>query len=93
MVLFQQKQKFRFRYFLSLNIPLNNKELIEKTSYLSIYNELFINSKSSIFDRNRLYGGIGYKLNSKIRFELGYLTQFYEKSKREQLNIIAFMNF
>jgi hypothetical protein len=31
----------RFRYFLSANIALSNKELIDKTIYLSLYNELF----------------------------------------------------
>jgi len=35
----------RFRYFLSLNIPLNNKDMVDKTFYLSTYNEIFINSK------------------------------------------------
>jgi len=85
--------KLRFRYFLSLNIPLNQKELLDKTIYLSAYNEIFLNSESSIFDRNRLYGGVGYKLNSKIRFELGYMNQFFENESRDQLNIITFVNF
>ncbi|MBT8305199.1 MAG: DUF2490 domain-containing protein [Bacteroidia bacterium] len=86
--------KMRFRYFLSLNVPLSkeDEDSISKW-YLSAYNEIFLNTKSSVFDRNRLYGGIGYRLNTNIRFELGYMNQFFESSGRDQLNIITFVNF
>lgn len=85
--------KLRFRYFLAFNIPLNNEELIDNTTYLSVYNELFINSEANVFDRNRLYSGIGYKVNSNMRFELGYMNQFLGDSNRDQLNIISFISF
>ncbi len=85
--------KMRFRYFLNLQIPLSAKEKVDNTYYLSAYNEIFLNTKSSIFDRNRLYGGLGYHLNSKIRFEAGYMNQFFETSGRDQFNIIAFVTF
>jgi len=90
--------RIRFRYFLSLNVPLGKKQLdanaIDKRKlYLSAYNEIFLNGDSSIFDRNRVYGGLGYKLNKNVRLELGYLNQFFERSGRDQLNIIAFVNF
>ena len=81
--------KMRFRYFLGLNIPF------KKTSplYFSTYNELFLNTESPVFDRNRLYGGIGYQLNDTIKFEVGYLNQLFETSNRDQLNVITFVNF
>lgn len=86
--------KLRFRYFLSLNVPLNNKELTDKTFYLSAYNEIFLNTtQGNYFDRNRLYGGLGYKLNPKVKFELGYMNQFLANSNRDQINIITFINF
>ncbi len=85
--------KLRFRYFLALNIPINNKELVDKTIYLSAYNEIFLNSKDNVFDRNRLYGGLGYKLNQTFRFELGYMNQFLNSGNRDQINIITFINF
>lgn len=88
-----QDFKMRFRYFLSLNVPLTNKEMVDNTLYLSAYNELFINHNNNIFDRNRLYGGVGYKLNKLVRFELGYMNQFFGSSNRDQLNVIAFVNF
>lgn len=64
--------KLRFRYFLAINVPIINGELVDKTVYLSAYNEVFLNTEAAVFDRNRLYGGIGYRLNKTIRFELGY---------------------
>lgn len=90
--------RVRFRYFLNLNIPLGRKVLDEndidkRKLYLSAYNEIFLNGDSSIFDRNRVYGGLGYKFSKNVRVELGYLNQFFERSGRDQLNIITFVNF
>ena len=81
--------KMRFRYFLSLNYPLDKKDLL----YLSAYNEIFLNTQSSVFDRNRLYGGLGFKITSNLKFELGYMNQFFENSSRDQLNMMVFYNF
>ena len=85
--------KLRFRYFLSLNIPLKYNESGESPFYLSAYNEIFLNSKSSIFDRNRVYGGLGYNVNKSVRIELGYMNQFFETNSRDQLNLITFVTF
>jgi hypothetical protein len=85
--------QLRFRYFLSLNIPLNHKEIIDKTIYLSAYNEIFLNANENFFDRNRLYGGMGYRVSKALRFELGYMNQFLPNTSRDQINAIAFFNF
>lgn len=85
--------RVRFRYFLALNVPLNNAEMTDKTFYLSAYNEIFLNGKDTIFDRNRLYGGLGYKLNNGVRFELGYMNQFLNKGNRDQINMVTFVSF
>lgn len=85
--------KLRFRYFLSLNIPFKSNESGTSPLYLSAYNEIFLNSKSSIFDRNRVYGGLGYTVNDNIRLELGYMNQFFETDSRDQINLITFINF
>jgi len=81
--------KMRFRYFLGLNIPFSNASAY----YFSAYNEIFLNTKSSIFDRNRVFGGIGRQLSKNIKIEAGYMNQFFETSGRDQINIIAFINF
>jgi len=85
--------KMRIRYFLGINIPLQNKEDGKNALYLSAYNEIFLNTETSIFDRNRVYGGLGYKLSSAVKLELGYMNQFFETSSRDQINLIAFVNF
>lgn len=85
--------KMRFRYFLGINVPLQYKEDAKNPLYLSFYNEIFLNTKSSVFDRNRVFGGLGYKFSDNLRMELGYMNQFFETSGRDQINIIAFVNF
>ena len=80
--------KTRFRYFLGMNIPFKNSKY-----YLSAYNEVFLNGESNVFDRNRIYGGLGYQLGKGIKLELGYMKQVFETTSRDQINIIAFVNF
>jgi hypothetical protein len=87
----QSDFKMRLRYFLGLNIPLTKKE--NNKLYFSAYNEVFLNTEPAVFDRNRLYGGIGYRINKNIRLEAGYMNQFFEKYSLDQLNIITFVNF
>lgn len=80
--------KTRFRYFLGINLPLKNPKY-----YLSAYNEIFLNGKSNVFDRNRVYGGLGCKISKGVKLELGYMSQVFETSSRDQINIITFVNF
>jgi len=85
--------RLRFRYFLSFAIPLSRKVMADDTFYLSGYNEIFLNTSDNAFDRNRLYGGLGYRLNSKLRFEIGYMNQFLQNGNRDQINLFTFANF
>ena len=86
--------RLRFRYFLSGNVALSKPQIEDKTFYLSIYNEIFLNTEEgNVFDRNRLYGGLGYRLNKTFRFELGYMNQFLSNGNRDQINMIMFANF
>lgn len=85
--------RMRVRYFLSLNIPLHKTEDNTNQWFLSAYNEIFLNTESSVFDRNRIYGGIGYRVSKNLRFELGYMSQVFENSSRDQLNMITAVNF
>ena len=93
--------KARLRYFLALKIPLAKAKTVEyivqqhqpPKFYLSAYNEIFLNTKSSVFDRNRVYGGVGFQLNKNVRIEAGYMNQIFEASSRDQFNLITFVNF
>ena len=52
-----------------------------------------LNGASNVYDRNRVYGGLGYKINSGIKLEVGYMNQIFETSSRDQINLITFINF
>lgn len=84
--------QLRFRYFLGLNIPINKKVMEKNTIYLSVYNELFINAESPLFDRNRLYGALGFVFNKNLKIETGFMAQTHEKSNRNQFQIAFFNN-
>ncbi|MFT7232372.1 MAG: hypothetical protein ACI8TA_001588 [Cyclobacteriaceae bacterium] len=91
---FEDDFRLRFRYFLAFNVPINNKSMLDKTFYLSSYNEIFLNpEENNVFDRNRLYGGLGFKVNDKVRVEVGYMNQFLTNANRDQINIITFINY
>ena len=85
--------KMRFRYFLAANVALTNKTLMPKTFYASAYNEIFVNAQNTLFDRNRIYGGIGYKVTDNLKFELGYMNQRFNVGNRDQVNMIANWSF
>ena len=84
--------KMRFRYFLAANIPLNKKEMSAKAVYASLYNEIFIHTESPLFDRNRIYGALGYVINKSLKAEIGFMSQLHEKSHRNQLQVVFFNN-
>lgn len=74
----------RFRLLTRFSLPLNGKEITDKVFYLSAYDELFVNFGKNIganvFDQNRAYFAIGYKVPVLGRVELGYLYQTIIKS-------------
>lgn len=82
--------KLRFRYFLSLNVPINKKNLDKNAIYASAYNEIFLNSEQNQFDRNRLYGGIGYCFSKNIKVEAGIMSQMLADNSRAQFQIMIF---
>ena len=85
--------KLRLRYFLGLKVPLIKTEALPAKLYVSAYNEVFLNTESSVFDRNRVYAGLGYQLYKNVRIEAGYMSQLFENSSRDQFNSITFVNF
>lgn len=84
---FRYEQRFfngffrsRIRYGLFMNIPLNKKEIEDKTVYLALYNEFFLNGErrlkngseiASFFDQNRVYGALGYAFTSDFKIQAG----------------------
>lgn len=82
--------RLRFRYLLSVNVALNKQSLEKNAVYASAYNEIFIHTKSPVFDRNRIYGGIGYVIHQNLKAETGLMYQVLETKSRPQWQIIFF---
>jgi hypothetical protein len=84
--------QLRLRYFLGINIPINKKKLDKNAIYLSSYNEIFMNLEKPLFDRNRLYGALGFVINKNFKVEAGIMAQTLENSNRNQFQIVIFNN-
>lgn len=92
---FVENQDFRtrYRYNLFLNIPLNKTIFEDRTVYLALYNELFINGERKIgndntvevFDRNRLYLAMGYMIKKGLKIQFGMMRQSTNNWSKNQL--------
>ena len=87
----EQTLKTRYRYNLFVNISLNQKEMTDKTIYLALYDEIFINGKrdlgQQIFDRNRAYIALGYVIKTGLKIQLGFMNQTTNSINKNQLQI------
>lgn len=94
---FVENQDFRtrYRYNLFLNIPLNKTAMDDKTLYLALYNELFINGQRKIgngntveiFDRNRFYLAMGYMIKKGLKIQFGVMRQTTDNWSKNQLQL------
>lgn len=90
-----QDFRTRYRYNLFLNIPLNKAAMDDKTLYLALYNELFINGQRKIgngnsveiFDRNRLYLAMGYMIKKGLKIQFGVMRQTTDNWSKNQLQL------
>ena len=89
---FKNDFKLRLRYYFLFNKALNKKEITKNALYFSSYNEIFLNTKNNIFDRNRIYAGLGYAINNSIKFETGYMIQTLSERNQKQFQFILFNN-
>lgn len=65
----------RFRYRLNGFLPLNHKTIVPGTAFLSAYDEIFLNPRGPIFERNRVYIGAGYQFDTHFILQVGYVNQ------------------
>ncbi len=78
----------RARYFFRGIIPLtqSTQKPFDQGLFASIQNELFFNVQNKeklngkVFDQNRAYASVGYRLSKQYDVELGYMHQFLERS-------------
>ena len=72
----------RLRYFVRFLVPLKKDvQTFEQGFFVAIQNEIFLNVQNkegvnnSLFDQNRAYGALGYRIQKKIDIEAGYMNQ------------------
>lgn len=82
----------RMRYLLRVTIPLNKKEVEKNTLFLSFYDELFIHLSATPFDRNRLYGALGYQFLPNANIQFGYLAQTVNTTTKHYLQAAVLYN-
>lgn len=73
-------RKGRLRYMTRLIVPVTHAKMEPKTLYVVSSNEIMLGVghnviHEKIFDQNRFYAALGYKVNPEFRFEVGYLNQ------------------
>ena len=100
---FVENQDFRtrYRYNLFLNIALNKVNMERNTIYLALYNELFMNGQRTIgngntvefFDRNRLYGAVGYVIQDGVKVQLGVMNQTTDSWGKNQIQLSLHHSF
>ncbi len=82
----------RLRYRLMLLVPLN-KAVMEKGSlFVGLYDEIFLNTSPDFFDRNRLYGALGYQFNAVTSVQAGVLHQQLPGNGKWYLQFALFFN-
>ena len=76
----EYKLTHRFRYKLTLYVPLNKPAFENHTLFLSAYNEIFIQAGKSVvfnyFEDNRTFIGLGYNLFDHLQVQAGYMYSF-----------------
>ena len=96
-----QDFRTRLRYALFVNVPLNRPDLSPGAFYLALYNEIFINGERDIgggaevdfYDRNRLYGALGYKFSNTGQIQVGYMQQHTNVVNKGQFQLSLHYNF
>jgi hypothetical protein len=87
----------RFRYRIGAIVPINNKQIVPKTFYVSAWNEIFFTDLEPYFERNRMFVGLGYEFSKQLAVQTGYIHQFdykiIDETGRDFLNIALMYTF
>ena len=91
---------FRARYSVFAFIPLNHREIIDKTVYLWPGAEYYLDLNGTppvrFINKSRYTLGVGYQVSKFYRFEICFLEQFSRKNQEEHFansdRIFRFVN-
>lgn len=86
------RYKNRLRYRVMVSIPFKGKTIEPRDLYLGLYDEIFVNTQQLFFDRNRLYGAVGYLANEKVNVQAGVLYQTINSYSKWYLQFALIFN-
>lgn len=66
----------RFRYRINPIIALGKPKLQPHTFFITAFDEIFLTNKAPHFERNRVFGGIGYQFSKVFTLQTGYVNQY-----------------
>ena len=84
--------KNRLRYRLMLIAPLNRRNMEPGAVFLGVYDEVFVNTEQTFFDRNRLYGALGYQFKPELSIQVGMLYQRVNPYGKKYLQLALLYN-
>ena len=70
----EYRNRFRYRFFPT--IPINKPSIEKGTLFLAIYDEIFLTDVGPHFERNRVFGGLGYQVSTPLMLQVGWLNQY-----------------
>lgn len=71
---FKTGYRNRFRYRLNAMVPIDKKK--SGKTYVAAFNEVFLTNTEPHYERNRFFVGFGYKFNSWVSLQPGYVYQY-----------------
>lgn len=80
-----QDMSLRSRYRIALSTPIRDSKFLA-----SAYNEVFLKNNPVSFDRNRLYGAVGYQIDAQKRIEVGAMRQVTSSTSKLYAQIAFF---
>lgn len=90
----------RLRYFARAVFPLTQKgTAFNKGMFAALQDEVFLNIQNkdklnnSVFDQNRAYVAVGYRVNPKFDVEAGYLNQYVNGAVADVSNNVMQLAF
>ncbi len=87
----------RYRYRVSLTVPLGERQIRQGTFYFTASNEIFLNGVGRdggpIFNQDRVAGQLGYRISQSTDIRAGYMTQIYENDTDGQFVVGLLQRF
>lgn len=75
---------FRVRYSFSFFVPFKGKEIVAKTPFAALTNEVFLGFGKNVvyntFDQNRLFLAVGYQFTPQLNAQLGYMHLYQQEA-------------